>query len=260
LENPGKNPYNIRVKRAGRRSSVLPAAAALFLVFAGAPAAGRRQNHWDIRITVTCEGRYGMEDRDARYDGRYAFTTQWVGLMERDDEDFLLIHKSVALERFEAEEKATRADRIDFLTTADFGEKPELRVNYILKKPDGLHVALVVRGFDVPRSPAGDSFPLALPASAEDGTAPAGIKYGAFVSEGSNRVVLDESAVNAGTDVKTFGWKWKYRTWLQKSEQTVLTTNAHTATVTVAVTPHQEAPGPRPADGIYRRPGAAARG
>ncbi len=243
------------------RLTAIAAAAALCLAAAAgrtAPAPGAEK--WDIQVTVECDGQYGLEAGDNRYDGSYAFTAQWVGLMERDDEDFLLIHKSVELERWQAGEKASRPGRVELLQTRDFQEKPELRVNYVLKKEGALHVALSVLGFEVPRGQSPDSFPLALPCSAEDATASAGVNYNAYVAEGSNSVVIDEAAIAKGTDVKKFAWTWKYRTWIQKQDQTVLAVNTHKAVVTVAVTPHQEDAGPRPGDGTCRRPAAAGRG
>ena len=215
---------------------------------------------WDIQITVECDGRYALEAGDTRFDGQYGFTAQWVGLMERDDEDFLIIHKSVELERWKAAEKAARPGRIDLLEAKDFTEKPELRVNYILRKEGFLEIALAVHGFEVPRQATPDTFRLALPCSAEDATAPDGVKYNAFVTEGSNRVFLDESAIAGRTEVKKFGWTWKWRAWVQQMEQTVLTLNTHKAVVTVSVTPHQEEESSRLADGTGRRPSAAGRG
>ena len=246
--------------KRNRRAAIAAAAALCLIAPAGRTAPGPGAEKWDIQVIVVCEGRYGLEAGDNRYDGSYAFTAQWVGLMERDDEDFLLIHKSVELERWQASEKASRPDRVELLQTRDFQEKPELRVNYVLKKEGALHVALSVLGFEVPRGQSPDSFLLALPCSAEDATAPAGIKYNAYVAEGSNNVVIEESAIARGTEVKKFSWTWKWRAWIQKQDQTVLTVNTHKAVVTVAVTPHQEDAGPRPGDGTCRRPAAAGRG
>jgi hypothetical protein len=228
------------------RSPGLTAAAAGLALFAAAagtpvrPAAPK----WDIQITVECDGQYGLETGDTRCDGQYGFTAQWVGLMERDDEDFLLIHKSVELERWQAAEKVVRPDGFDLLETRDFAAQPDLRVHYVLRQDGFLEIALSVWGFDVPRQAAPDTFRLALPSSAEDRTSPAGINYGAYVTEGSNRVFLDEAAIAGRTEVRKFAWTWKWRAWIPKSDRNALTFNTHKAAVTVAVTPHQEQPRP----------------
>jgi hypothetical protein len=238
------------------------AAAAVFVLIgaAGRTAPRPGAEKWDIQITVACDGQYSLEAGETRYDGQYGFTAHWVGLMERDDEDFLIIHKSVELERWQAAEKAARPGQIELLEAKDFSEKPELRVNYILRKGGFLEIALTVLGFEVPRQGTPDTFRLALPCSAEDTTAPAGVNYGAYVTEGSNRVFLDEAAIVRRTEVKKFGWTWKWRAWIQKMDQTVLNTNSHKAVVTVAVTPHQEEGSPRRADERGRKPSAAGRG
>jgi hypothetical protein len=226
--------------RIHRRPLITAVAALVLLGAAGRTGPRPGAEKWDIQITVDCDGQYGLEAGDARYDGQYGFTAQWVGLMERDDEDFLIIHKSVELERWKAAEKATRPGRIDLIETKDFPERPELRVNYILRKEGVLEIALAVRGFEVPRQSTPETFRLALPCSAEDATAPDGVKYNAYVTGGSNRVFLDEAAIARRTEVKKFAWTWKWRAWVQKMDQTVLSLNTHKAAVTVAVTPHQE--------------------
>ena len=246
--------------RINRRPLIAAAAVLMFLGAAGRTAHRPFAEKWDIQITVECDGQYGLEAGGTRVDGQYGFTAQWVGLMERDDEDFLIIHKGVELERWKAAEKAVRPGRIDLIEAKDFTEKPKLRVNYILRKEGCLEIALAVHGFEVPRQATPDTFRLALPCSAEDATAPDGIKYNAFVTEGSNRVFLDESAIAGRTEVKKFGWTWKWRAWVQQMEQTVLTLNTHKAVVTVSVTPHQEEESSRLADGTGRRPSAAGRG
>ena len=246
--------------RRNRLSAITATAALVLIGAAGRTASRPTADKWDVQITVECDGQYGLEAGETRFDGQYAFTSQWVGLMERDDEDFLLIHKSVELERWKAGEKASRPGRIDLLRAEDFDEKPELRVNYILSKDGFLEIALSVLGFEVPRLDSPDTFRLALPCSAEDGTAPAGIKYGAYVTEGSNRVYLDESAIAKATEVKKFAWTWKWRTWIPKQDQSMLIFNTHKAVVTVAMTPHQEDGRPKPEGETGRRPSAAGRG
>jgi hypothetical protein len=235
-------------------------AMALSLAAAARSSPAHQTRKWDIQITVECNGQYGLEDSENRYNGNYAFTIQWVGLMERDDEDFLLIHKGVALENWEVGEIGFRRGRLVLYQNDDFPDKPELRVNYILKKENGLHISLYVAGFDVPRSESAESFPLILPCSAEAGSAPAAIKYGAFITEGSNNVVIDEAAIDRGTEVKKFDWTWKYRAWIPRLNQAVLAVHSHKAVVTVAATPHQEDAETRPGDETGHRPAATGRG
>jgi hypothetical protein len=217
-------------------------------------------NKWDIQISVEVKGRYGLEGRDSRFAGSFAFTGLWVGLMEKDDEDYLLLHKDNKLELWEAEEHGSAEGRLVFLKTDDFAEKPELRVNYILREKDGLHIDFLVTGFDVPRASPTDNFRLALPAAAENSTNTSGVRYDLYIASGSNRIVLREAAIAKGPDVVKFEWTWTYRTWIQKSDQTVLITQSHNAVVTVAVTPHEEDPSARREGGIYRKPGAGAPG
>src|SRR5512137_887602 len=93
--------------------------------------AARLPGKWDIQLIVEAEGRYGLEGREARWDGTYALRARWVGLLEKDDEDFILIHKEWSLEKWEAEERAAGRETVVLLKTDDFGDKPELRVHYV---------------------------------------------------------------------------------------------------------------------------------
>jgi hypothetical protein len=243
---------------------------ALAAVLAAVPAGGNGRpgpKVWDIQIVVEAKGRYGLESQDIRYDGTFAFTSAWVGLMEKDDEDYLLVHKSCELEKWEASEKETQPTANRLLQTADFAEKPDLRVRYVLKTNEGLVIDFYVRGFDVPRTATADVFYLALPAAAENQLRPGGVDYNTFIAKGTNKIVIPEKAIQRGVEVKEFAWDWKFRNWVQKQDRMVLTTHTHAARVVVTVTPHQEAgpaaapaPGLRPADETYRTPGAAVRG
>lgn len=244
------------------KMSVLPriglGIAALFLSGTSALPVRALPQKWDIQISVEVKGRYGLEGRDSRWAGSFSFAGLWVGLMEKDDEDYLLLHKDNKLELWEAEERGSAEGRLVLLQTDDFTEKPELRVNYILREKDGLRIDFLVTGFDVPRASPTDNFRLALPASAENTTNTSGIRYDLYLASGSNRIVLKEAAIAKGPDVVKFGWTWNYRTWVQKSDQTVLQTQTHNAVVTVAVTPHEEGPDAKRGGGIYRKPGASA--
>jgi hypothetical protein len=195
---------------------------------------------WDIQIVVEVDGRYGLEARDARYDGSYALRTHWVGLMEKDDQDFLLLHKERSLEKWEAEERSSRGERLTVLKTDDFSERPELRVNYVLREGDNLRVDFAVTGFEVPRALAEDSFPLVLPAAAGNRTGAPGQAYDPYVIKGSNLISIPLSAILKGPEVRKFPWSWRYRGWLQRQTQNLLVTQSHDTVVTVSITPHEE--------------------
>jgi hypothetical protein len=201
------------------------------------PRLGTPPPSWDVRIAVTARGEYGLEGRDVRVDGRYAFAIVWTGSLAVDDEDYLLVHGETKTVEWTAEEKTSGPERMVILSTNDFPDRPELKVNYILKMADGLHFDFIVRGFDVPLSLAGESFYLHLPASAENDQNPAGLKYNLSLVSGSNAVVVDERKIRKGPVEETFRWLWRRRGWVQRTDQTILESNSHTAEVTVVLTP-----------------------
>jgi len=217
-----------------------PCLAAVSIVagfLAAAPRPSPDPTSWDIRLTVSARGEYGLEGGPVRVDGRYAFILAWRGVLQVDDEDYLLVHGETKIVDWSAEEKASAPDRMTVLSSTDFPDRPELKVNYVLKMEDGLHVDFIVRGFDVPLTVPEESFYLHLPASAENGENPGGLKYNLSVSSGSNAVVLEEPATSTGPVGKTFRWTWKRRNWVQRQDRTVLETSAHAAEVKVSITP-----------------------
>jgi hypothetical protein len=224
--------------RSGRWASGTVAALAIVLtagLLLAAPAEG--PTSWDVRLTVTARGEYGLEGRDVRVGGRYEFTIVWSGALHVDDEDYLLVHGGTTVMNWTAEERSLSSERVDVLTTTDFPDKPDLRVNYILKMEDGLHVDFIVHGFDVPLGDAGDTFYLHLPASAENAENPGGLKYGLSLVSGSNAVTLDEKKIHRGPAEETFRWSWRRRGWIQRQEQTILEANRHDVEVRVVIIP-----------------------
>ncbi|MBM3294501.1 MAG: hypothetical protein FJY82_08235 [Candidatus Aminicenantes bacterium] len=204
---------------------------------AAAPGLPEGPSSWDIALAVSARGEYGLESGPLRVDGRYAFTVSWRGIIHTDDEDYLLLHGETKVVDWSAEERAAGLDLVTVLTTGDFPDRPELKVNYVLRMADGLRVDFIVRGFDVPLSVPEDAFYLHFPASAENEELLGGLKYNLSLAFGSNAVVLDEPAGGRESSEKTFRWTWKRRNWVQRQDRTVLQSSAHSAEVRVSVTP-----------------------
>jgi hypothetical protein len=237
---PGSG-YNGFVKRVSVRRAVLIVIALLWLLPASARLPGRSlPGKWDIQIVVEAEGRYGLETRESRHDGSFKLRVHWLGLMERDDEDYLLLHKERSLEKWEAEERSTRGTDLALLKTDDFSEKPELRVNYVLSEKDSLFIDFSVIGFDIPRALSTEVFPLALPTAAGGRSWSIGQAYDPYVIKGSNRIAVPLASILKGPEVRKFLWTWRYRGWLPRSDQNLLVTQSHDAVVTVSITPHEE--------------------
>jgi hypothetical protein len=193
---------------------------------------------WEIKMTISTKGEYKQDARDAQCSGTYSFTIAWIGAMEVDQDDYLLYHTSSELQQWEAQERAAYPQEIKALTTQDFPDKPELKVNYILKKGDGLYFDFVVRGFDVPLSPAPEHFYLDLPTSEENTFASSGGSYNPHVRAGSNRIFLDEKQIYRSPLEKSFAWTWKNQAWLQETDKNIFQSNSHSVQVKIIIIPH----------------------
>jgi hypothetical protein len=195
---------------------------------------------WDIQIIVEAEGRYGLEGGNERHEGSFALRAGWLGLMERDDEDFLLLHKECTLEKWEAEERSSRGEAGQVLKTADFTARPELRVNYVIREGDSLRLDFAVHGFEVPRALSEAVFPLLLPAAAGNKAAAPGQAYDQAVRRGSNRIELPLASFFENPEVRKFSWSWNTRGRMAQPTRRLLATQSHDAVVTVSITPHEE--------------------
>jgi len=233
------------VRLSGSRRRAAAGAVAVALAAAGLAAGGRTAiarpedpPWWNVTMTVEGKGDYELRpDRaGARYAGSFVFAFAWSGTLQKDDEDYLLVHKSCQLTDWRFEERGTFNEAVTMLTAADIGDKPELKVGYLLKRDGSLHIAFEVAGFDVPKLAGSDAFPLVLPLTAEAG---AGRKYDASLKSGSNVVALDQDALARGPMDKSFAWTWKSQAWVQKRETNVYQASAHEARVRIRVTPGQ---------------------
>jgi len=192
-------------------------------------------------MTVSAKGEYALEGR-TRASGRYDLTFVWTGRLESDGEDFLLLHGRTRLERWEAQETMEGPDGIRLLTTGDFDEFPELKVNYFIKLGELLHLDFIIRGFPVPRSVPEDAFYLHLPASAENDERETGLNYDTYIVRGSNVVALDDAAFAKNGVEKSFQWAWRRQTGVQKIDRSVFEMNRHEAKVTIVISPPKTFP------------------
>lgn len=190
-------------------------------------------------MTVTVQGQYRQDAREVMHSGTYAFTFVWTGGMEKDPDDYILYHTSCELKRWEAEERAAYPQEIRALTTRDFPDKPELKVNYVLKKDGGLYFDFFINGFEAPLSPAPEHFQVQMPASEENTSGPSGGSYNTHVQTGSNRVYLEEKQFQKAPLEKDFVWTWKSQTWVQQMENSIYQANSHKVQVKIFIEPHK---------------------
>ena len=193
-----------------------------------------------IRMTVDVRGDYRMEDRSTRWSGTYAFVFSWEGMIEPDGEDFILIHNTCDLVSRRLEERAFGKDTIRVLTADDVPDRPELSVKYVLRDNGRIRFNFGVTGFEVPLNDAPETFPLVLPASAENADRPGGFNYSLFVKSGSNDITLDEKTIRSGPSEHTFSWTWAWQTRLLKEDTTLVQSNRHEVKVKLVFTPRKD--------------------
>lgn len=192
---------------------------------------------WDISILLKTEGEYRIEDAAANYSGTYSFAFLWEGTMERDNGDYLLYSQNTKLLDWKAEESVSSLRFKYSLTADDFSEKPSFDLKYILRKETGLHIDFIVEGFAVPQNESSESFLLHLPSSEENNQQHSEITYNSFVTEGSNRIRVEESEIYRRKISRHFSWRWKNQKWFLRQQKTLFVSHGHRVHVEISITP-----------------------
>jgi hypothetical protein len=214
----------------------------IFIGISLSPAGQRKDTppSWTVGITLDVRGDYKMDARGIKIDGTFAFIFRWTGTIEKDAEDYLLVHNDCRLTNWEIEEKSDSAGSLKTLSTEEIPEKPALKVNYILKSGKNLVFDFAVEGFEIPKSKAPAGFYLVLPASKENLAHFGGIGYDLFVKSGSNMIVMDENPILRGPSEKTFAWTWKYQTGIQTLGGTAFQSQTHEVKAKIEITPRKD--------------------
>ncbi len=193
---------------------------------------------WEIKIILVSDGNYKVNEGNASYFGRYAFTILWTGCMEKNDDDFILYYENSELISFKAEEKGIYPDSVRTLSTDNLLDKPSFNLNYILKKGGSLYFDFVVKGFLVPQNNSGHKFYLQLPSCEENSLHSSEIIYTPFVSKGSNQIFIPEKNIYTDAVEKRAYWQWKYQKWHPIQNNLVYFSNIHDARIEIVVKPH----------------------
>lgn len=192
---------------------------------------------WNVELTLEVKGRYRMEDKVGPRIGHYTFTVHWKGTIERDDDDYLLLHNEAALEGWKADESPAPSTDGRFLDSKDFADRPVFHFNYILGENEEVQLDFAMDGFPVPVNPSNYKFPLTLPASFSNTQAGSEPGYDRHITQGSNRISLPKAAVENGPVKKSFAWSWKRNNWGLEQDATVYCSQSHEARLAVSFTP-----------------------
>jgi len=217
--------------------SSLVCAAGLLLAGPVVTAFSQAKPSWNVAITLEVKGRYRIEDKGGPRIGHYAFTVHWKGTIERDDDDYLLLHNEAALDDWKADESPAPATDGRFLDSQDFADRPVFHLNYILGENEEVQLDFAMDGFPIPMNHSNYKFPLTLPASISNAQAGSELGYDRYITEGSNRISLPKAAVESGPVKKTFAWGWKRNRWGLEQDVTVYCSQSHEAALTVSFTP-----------------------
>jgi len=192
---------------------------------------------WEVKLVLESKGNYSVREGLYSFPGNYSFTIVWTGFMEKDNGDFILYHEDYKLLHWEAQESSSNPDIISTLFTADFSDKPSLKMNYVLKREGCLYFDFSIKGFNIPQNESKHKFYLNLPVSEENSERFSEINYDLYVFKGSNCVFLEEQKIYSKSTKKNFSWRWKHQGWQMESEKPVFLSHIHEVNVEIFVIP-----------------------
>ena len=193
---------------------------------------------WEIKILLTSNGNYKIDERNSSYSAQYSFTLLWTGCMERDNSDYLLYYENSELISFEAEEEGIFPESTKIICSDDFHDRPSFKLNYILRKDENLHFDFFVKSFLIPQNESERKYQLSLPASKENSRHSSEIDYNLFVYKGSNLIFLEEKEIYLDAVEKKFAWKWKYQKPHIPRSIPKFFSNSHDVKVEISIDPH----------------------
>jgi len=192
---------------------------------------------WEIRLQVEAKGRYVVSGAGEPLAGDYSCRALWLGRLEPDEEDFLLIHLRTEILEWRLRERAGPAGRESEIE-APRRPAPALRVHYVLRDGRDVEFFFELGGVTMPLHEAPLAFPLELPRSSGRKPREGGQAYGDFVCRGTSQVVLPESDFARSAGPRRFSWDWRRERQLFAQGRPVTVTQNHTAETVVTVIVH----------------------
>jgi len=228
-------------KSFGRRLARTLAGMALVLGLPAASSPARpsaRPSWWEIKLTVTVAGGYSFKGAGAPISGEFACRARWEGSLEVDGEDFLLYHFRTEVLEWRLTETSGRPAGVTVLGEKDAVEKPNLRLNYVLKDGKSIDVDFGLIGVPVPLHPFPVKVGLEFPASEVRPALLEGPDYADLIVRGSNRIVLPASDLLSPSAERKFAWEWRRERRLAAGTGSALLDERHKAEVVVSLVAH----------------------
>lgn len=169
---------------------------------------------WEVRLIVSVQGEYRVgarapQAKGAPVAGEYSYRARWVGRLEPDEDDFLLVHLKTEVLEWRLSERAGAPGRETRLEIPDT-PAPDLRLNYVLKEGKSLEFDFVLDGvLSVPLHNHPAKARLDLPRSATPPDGLPGHHYDDDVRRGSNRVVIPAEVLERRKAERRFAWEWE---------------------------------------------------
>ncbi|MFB0565513.1 MAG: hypothetical protein ACETWK_07525 [Candidatus Aminicenantaceae bacterium] len=192
---------------------------------------------WEIKIILSTDGEYKLEQREISYSGDFYFKILWTGSMERDNSDYIIYTKECEFLEWKVQEKKVSSESEETISTKDFKQKPSFSINYILRKGANLYFDFTIQELSIPQNGSIPKVYLQMP-STGDSEIQTKNDYNYHLAGGSNLIYIQEKNIYKKTADKGFAWTWKQKKWLVGQKIPTRLTNQHKVKVKISIKPH----------------------
>ena len=197
-----------------------------------------RPYFWEIKLVLSSNGNYKVENGERSNIGQYSFVLLWTGCMEQDMDDYIIYHETSELVEWNAREEVHSPEASQIISGDDFSERPSFDFHYILRRNKDLHFDFQVDGFSVPQDNSDPKFYIALPSSYENKKLSPQVDYNAFLLRGSNSIQIEEEEIYHHMIEKAYCWVWEFHQSLDTKKRPVSFSNSHNVKVMLTIIPH----------------------
>ncbi|MCP2605317.1 hypothetical protein NLC29_04100 [Candidatus Aminicenantes bacterium AH-873-B07] len=192
---------------------------------------------WKISLWIKVNGTYEIKDKSWSIKGEYYLFTEWEGIMEKDNSDFLLYKGNGKIIKWEGKETVHNPNNFLFNKITDLSNcpPPKLKVNYLLRRNNLVNLDFNFSPFFVPVGEPKIKRKLLMPCSAQNEFLNPEIKYNKNILSGTNRVCFKVEEIYNKILKKIYSWKWKRVEVTFRKNKPLTFTNFHSVNVKLKI-------------------------
>ena len=191
---------------------------------------------WKINLKIKVNGIYEIKEISCLIKGEYHLITEWEGVIEKDNSDFLLYHGNEKIIKWRGKEIILNLkDSSKKIIDLSKHSPPKLKVNYLLRENNSVNLDFNFSSIFIPGIK--EKRKLLMPRSAQNEFLNPKIKYNKNIIEGTNHIRFKNKEIYNKKFMRTYSWKWKKTEMVCKKNNILPFKNFHSVIVQLEIKP-----------------------